>query len=107
MFKPERKSFLKPSQVRHNHRKHRKIMNPMLSAVLFASNNGGDSGGGFIHAVLFLIIAGIILGILLWLVSVIPLIPAIFKQVLTWIIYLVAALILINFLLSLIGHRSE
>lgn len=74
-------------------------MNQMLSAILIAG-----SGGGFIHAILFLIIAGIILGILLWLVSVIPLIPAIFKQVLTWVIYLIAALILINFLLSLVGH---
>ena len=76
----------------------------MIESMQLAAVVSIGESGGFIHAILFLIIAGIILGILLWLVSIIPLIPAIFKQVITWIIYLVAALILINFLLSLIGH---
>lgn len=77
-------------------------MKSILSAAVVLAGDG--DGGGFIHAILFLIVAGIILGILLWIVSIIPLIPAIFKQVITWVIYLVAALILINFLLSLVGH---
>lgn len=74
-------------------------MKSLLSAVIIS---GGS--GGFIHAILFLVIAAIILGIVLWLISLAPFIPAPFKTVLTWVVYLFAALILINFLLGLTGH---
>ena len=70
----------------------------LLSSIVFAG------GGDFIHAIIYLVVIGIILGILLWIVSIIPLIPGVMKQVLTWLIYLIAALVLINFLLGLIGH---
>lgn len=75
-------------------------MNTILADAVVVS--GGSNS--FIHAILFLIIVGIIIGILLWVISAIPLIPGIIKQVLTWVLYLVAAIILINFLLSLVGH---
>jgi hypothetical protein len=73
-------------------------MNNFLAEVVIAS------GGGLIHQFLFLVVVGIIIGILIWLVGIIPIIPAIFKQVLTWILYLIAAIVLINFLLGIVGH---
>ena len=81
-------------------------MNPILSAVvLFGDHGGGEvGGGGLIQALLFLVIVGIILGIILWLVDAAPFIPALFKQVIKWLIYIVGAIILINFLLGLVGH---
>ena len=73
-------------------------MNTLLSVVVFAG------GGDLIHALLFLVIIGIVLGIIYYLVTIAPFLPAIFKQVLGWLIILVGAIILINFLLSLVGH---
>jgi hypothetical protein len=71
-------------------------MQPLLAAAI--------AGNDFVHGLIYMIVIGIILGLLLWLVSVIPLIPPIVKQVLTWLIYLVAVLVLVNFLLGLTGH---
>lgn len=64
----------------------------------------GSGSGNFVHALVFLFVIAIVLGMLLWLVDTIPLIPDGFKKVLTWLIYLVEALILINFLLSIVGY---
>jgi NADH:ubiquinone oxidoreductase subunit 6 (subunit J) len=61
------------------------------------------SGSGLVHSLIYLLIAGIILGLVLWLVGKSP-VPEPFKSVLTWIVYAVAVLILINFLLGLIGR---
>jgi hypothetical protein len=61
------------------------------------------SGDGLIRAVIVLLIVGVILGLVVWLVGKSPL-PEPFKSVLTWIVYAAGVLILINFLLSLIGH---
>lgn len=61
-------------------------------------------GGDLIHGLLFLIIIGIVLGIIYYVVTIAPFIPELFKKVIGWIIILVGALILINWLLSLIGH---
>lgn len=73
----------------------------LFSAVILTDGGGG---GDFIHALLVLIIVELVLGIFLWLVSIVPLIPAFIKQVITWLIYGLMALVLINFLLALIGH---
>ncbi len=61
------------------------------------------SSGALLNGLIYLLIAGIILGLLLWLVGKSP-IPEPFKNVITWVIYLVAVLMLINWLLSLIGR---
>src|ERR1700750_606340 len=53
-----------------------------------------------VMGILTLIIVGIILWLLLWLVGKSP-IPDPFKSVLTWVLYVVGVLVLINFLLSL------
>lgn len=76
-------------------------MNTMLSAVLFASNNGG---GDLIHGLLYLVIIGVVLGIIYWLINAAPFLPEIFKKVLGWLIIVIGALIIINFLLSIVGH---
>ena len=62
------------------------------------------AGGDLIHGLLYLIIIGIVLGIIYYLVTIAPFIPELFKRVIGWIILVVGALILINWLLSLIGH---
>jgi NADH:ubiquinone oxidoreductase subunit 6 (subunit J) len=61
------------------------------------------SGSGLVNALIYLLIAGIICGLVLWLVNKSP-VPEPFKSVLTWIVYAVAVIILINFLLGLIGR---
>ncbi len=61
------------------------------------------SGSGLIQAIVYLLIAGLILGLLLWLVRKSP-VPEPFRSVITWVIYLVAVLYLINWLLTLIGR---
>ncbi len=61
------------------------------------------SSSALLNGLIYLLVAGIILGLLLWLIGKSP-VPEPFKGVLTWIIYLVAVLLLINWLLSLIGR---
>jgi hypothetical protein len=82
-------------------------MSALLSTFVLFGNHDGTavvSGGGLIQGLIFLVVVGIILGIILWLVDKAPFIPALFKQIITWIVYVVAAIILINFLLGLTGH---
>lgn len=74
-------------------------MKSIIGAVVIA---GG--GGDAIHLLLFLLIVGIVLGIVYYLINLAPFLPPIFKQVLLWLIILFGALILINTLLSLVGH---
>ncbi len=62
------------------------------------------SGNSLVTGIVTLLVVGIILWLLLWLVGRSP-IPEPFKNVLTWVLYVVAVLVLINFLLSLIGHQ--
>lgn len=62
------------------------------------------SGGNLIHSLLFLLVVGIVLGIFWWLVQQAPFLNTLFKQVLGYLIILVGALIIINFLLGLTGH---
>lgn len=64
--------------------------------------SGGSSG--LIHSLLVLIIVGVVLGLLYYLVTIAPFIPAVFKNILIWLIVLFGVLILINVLLGLIGH---
>jgi len=78
-------------------------MNKLLAAVLFTSSGGGG-GGDIIHSLLYLVIIGIVLGIIYYLVTVAPFLPDIFKKILGWLIIACGALILINFLLGLVGH---
>jgi len=73
----------------------------LLSAVVLSGGGGGD----FIHAILVLIVVGVILGALLWLVSIAPFIPDLFKKVITWVIYFCAFIIAVNFLLGLVGKN--
>jgi hypothetical protein len=77
----------------------------LSTVVLFCDHGGGEGGGGgIIQSLLFLIVVGIVLGIILWLIDAAPFIPALFKQIIKYVIYVVAAVILINFLLSIVGH---
>lgn len=61
------------------------------------------SGRDLIESIIFLIIAGVICGVLLWLIGVCK-VPDPFAWVLRVVLYIAAAVICINFLLSLIGH---
>ncbi len=72
-------------------------MTPILSEVHL-------SGDNLIHSLLFLLVVGIVLGIVWWLIQKAPFLNALFKQVLGYIIILIGALVIINFLLSLVGH---
>lgn len=62
------------------------------------------SGDGLLHSLLVLLIAGIVLGIIWWLIQQAPFLNALFKQVLGYAVILVGALILINALLAMVGH---
>lgn len=74
-------------------------MNSILSEIMVAGDHSD-----IIHGILFLVVVGIVLGIIIWLVGIAPFIPAIFKQIITWLCYGAGALILINFLLGIVGH---
>jgi hypothetical protein len=75
-------------------------MKSILSAVIVAGERGGD----IVHQLLYVLVVGIVLGLFYYLVQAAPFIPAIFKQVLCWIIILVGVLFLVNVLLGLVGH---
>jgi hypothetical protein len=75
-------------------------MNFLLADTAIISNgNGGD----ILRQLLFLVIVGVILGIIWYCVSIAPFLNDLFKKVLGYVIMLVGAIILINFLLSLVG----
>lgn len=57
-----------------------------------------------ITSLVTLIIVGFVLGLFYWLIGVTPVLPGIFKQVLQWLIILIAVLVLVNFLLQLAGQ---
>lgn len=61
------------------------------------------SGDSIINSLLFLVVMGIVFFVLFWLLGKTP-IPEPFKTVVTWVLYLFAAVVVINFLLTLIGH---
>lgn len=58
---------------------------------------------GLVDFVIYLLVVAIVFGILLFIVGKAPFIPEPWKQVITWIIYLVGALMVINLLLGLAG----
>jgi hypothetical protein len=62
------------------------------------------SGDGLIHGLLFLLVVGIVLGIVWFLIQRAPFLNELFKQVLGYIIIFIGALIIINFLLGIVGH---
>ena len=72
-------------------------MTPILSEVHL-------SGDSLIHSLLFLFVVGIVLGIIWWLVQQAPFLNEMFKRVLGYIIIFIGAIIIINFLLSVVGH---
>ncbi len=74
-----------------------------MTLAIISSALGVISGDALIHGFIYLLVIGVILGLLFWLVSKSP-VPDPFKTVLTWIIYAIAVLILINFLLGIIDH---
>lgn len=71
-----------------------------MNFLMLAAVSGGDA----IKQLLYVLVVGIVLGILWYLVGIAPFVPDLFKKVLQWLIILVGALFLINVLLSLIGH---
>lgn len=71
----------------------------MLSTFIVAG-----SSGGLINALVFLLVVGIVLGILWYIIGIAPFLPAVFKQVLQWLVILFGALIVINCLMGLMGH---
>jgi len=72
-----------------------------LAPAAFAAIN--ISLGGLVELVIYLIVAAVVIGILIWLVAKAPFIPDPGKQIITYIIYFIAALIVIALLLSFIG----
>lgn len=75
-------------------------MHNLLSAALITGGGSSD----FFHSLFVLLIVELALGLVVWLVSIVPVIPAPIKSVLTWILYVLMVVALINFLLGLIGH---
>jgi uncharacterized membrane protein YjjP (DUF1212 family) len=73
----------------------------MIQAAVVVS---GGSGNDAIHSLLYLVIVGIVLGILYYLVTIAPFLPDLFKKVLGWLIILFGAIFLINVLLGFTGH---
>lgn len=78
-------------------------MDNLLSAVLITTHHlfGGDGAFG---TLIQLVIYGSVLGLIYYGVSLAPFIPAVFKQVLLWLIICFGIILIINVLLSLIGH---
>jgi len=74
-----------------------------MTLAIISSALGVISGDALIHGFIYLLVIGVILGLLFWLVSKSP-VPDPLKTVLTWIIYAIAVLILINFLLGFAGY---
>ncbi len=74
----------------------------LASPLALASIN--MSVEGLVEFVIYLLVIGIIFGILLFIVGRAPFIPEPWKQVIVWIIYLVGALLVINVLLGFAGH---
>jgi hypothetical protein len=77
-------------------------MNPILSAILVASDNGG-----LIHSLLFVLLVGICV-LLIWWVGTWFIgklgAPAIVRTVWDGLFILIGLIVVINFLLSLAGH---
>lgn len=67
---------------------------PMLAAI---------SGQGMVQSVIYLIVAGLIFGLLWWLISYAGL-PAPFDKVARVVLAILAVLLIINVLLTLVGH---
>ena len=63
-----------------------------------------SSSGNLISTLIFLLVAGICLGMLWWLIGTAPFLNAMFKTVLQWLVIFFGALLLINCLLTLAGH---
>lgn len=70
---------------------------PALAAI-------GVSIQGLVELVIYLIVLGLIVGLLLFLVAKAPFIPAEWKTWINYVIYFVCVLLLINFLLSFVGY---
>ncbi len=71
--------------------------------MLLAAAAIAVSGNSLVSGIITLLVVGIILWLLLWIVGKSP-IPDPFKTVLTWVLYVIGVILLINFLLGLIGH---
>jgi hypothetical protein len=76
-------------------------MNLLLADTAIISS---DSGGDLVHQLIFLIVIGIVLGIIYWCVQNAPFMNAMFKQILGYVIIVVGVIVLINFLLGIAGH---
>jgi hypothetical protein len=63
-----------------------------------------SNGSGAIRALVCLVVAGVVFGLVFYLVKIAPFIPAVFKQILLWLIVVCGILFLINFALGLFGH---
>jgi len=84
-------------------------MNYLLAYALFGNhsatiNGGGEGGGGLVWEVIQLVIYLIVLGIVAWLVGLATIIDARIKQIINVILIVVAAVLVIDFLMSLAGH---
>jgi len=63
-----------------------------------------SNGSGAIRVLVYLIVAGVVLGLVFYLVKTARFIPAAFKQIVLWLIVVCGILFLINFTLGLFGH---
>lgn len=61
------------------------------------------TGTSLINGLIYLLVIGIVLWLLVWLVGRSPL-PDPFKTVITFVLYAVGVILLINWLLGLVGH---
>jgi len=73
-------------------------MLPMFSTFVISN------GSGAIRVLAYLVVVGVVLGLCFYLVKIAPFIPAMFKQILLWLIVVCGVLFLINFILGLFGH---
>jgi hypothetical protein len=74
----------------------------LFSPLAFAAV--GISMSSLVDTVIYLLIIGIVVGILIFLVNRAPFIPAEWKQIIVYIIYFICAIAVINLLLGMTGH---
>ena len=73
------------------------VVSPALAVISM-------SMGGLVDLIVYLIIIGVVFGILYFLIDKAPFIPEPWKTYIKYVLYFVAALMLINFLLGFAGH---
>ena len=77
---------------------------PLAMAAVTVTTGGRGDAGGLVDAVVYLIVLGVIVGILLFLVNRAPFIPPEAKTIIVYVIYFICAIFIINWLLGMTSN---